>query len=63
MSPPTNQKNVHKLITHPTTLSLTVFTNLSLKAFREFRSFKHQLPGLLAWRLQKHCIFLHHNPV
>ncbi|KAJ8785237.1 hypothetical protein J1605_007456 [Eschrichtius robustus] len=48
-SPPTNQKKVHELITHPTTLSSkTVFKNPCLKAIREFGSFEHELPILLA---------------
>ena len=47
-SPLTNQNNVHELITQPTTpLPHFVFINLSTKAFREFGSFKHQLPQTL----------------
>ena len=61
---PTNQKNVHELIMHPTTLKPNVaFKNPSLKAIREFRSFEHELPILLAWPCNKCCTFLHYNPV
>ena len=46
---PTNQKRVHELVTHPTTLSpITVFKNPCLKAIGEFGSFEHELPVLLA---------------
>ena len=35
---------------HPSTLSPnTVFKNPCLKAIREFSSFEHELPVLLAW--------------
>ena len=47
-SPPTNQKKVHELITHPITLS-PVFKNPSLKATGEFTFFERELPILLAW--------------
>ena len=39
---PTNQKTVHGLITHPTTLLLDPdFKSLSLKAISEFGSSEH----------------------
>ena len=64
-SPPTNQKNVHELITHPATLSLS----LSLKTFpwkpsggvRAFWALATWTPCLAP--CDKHCPFLHHNLV
>ena len=51
--PPTNQKNVHKLTTHPNRPPyLLIFKSLSLKASGEFGPLEHSLPGLLAWHLQ-----------
>ena len=45
---PTNQKNVHELVTHPATLSLILsFKNLSLKAIGELGVFEHSLSPLL----------------
>ena len=39
------------------------FKNGSQKPIQKFRTFKHQLPGLLAWHLQNTLHFLYHNPV
>ena len=56
-------KNVPELTTLAfTTLPHPVFKILSLKAFREFRSLKYQLPGLFAWPCNN-CSFLHNNLV
>lgn len=66
MSPPTNQRIVHKLTIHPVIHSSTpnvTFKNL-LQAIQEFRFSEHELPVLLAWCVcNKHCTFLHCNPV
>ena len=41
-TPPTNQKNVHELTTHPNPLPhFLIFKNLSLKASREFGPFEY----------------------
>ena len=50
-SPSTNQKNVHELITHPVTLTPNVaFKSPFLKIIKEFGSFEHEFPILLACR-------------
>ena len=55
-SPPINQKDVHKLIRHPETLTLPLKT----LPLREFGSFEHKLPLLFAW---PHTGHLAKNPV
>ena len=40
-----------------------VFKNLSLKAIREFRFWSISCPHSLFGSCNKHCTFLHHNPV
>ena len=58
--PPTNQKKVWNPVTFTPNFA---FRNPPLKTMKEFRSFEHELPLLLAGPHNKCCIPLHHSPV
>ena len=49
--------------TGPPSSSFFLSWNPSLKFIREFWSFEQELPVLPAWPYNKHCTFLHHNPL
>ena len=63
---PTNQKNVHELITYPTTdpTPITLSVKASLKAVKRADSFEHQLPWTPCLApCNKCCTLLHHSLV